>query len=60
MNWTAPLHKFYDENRTFLVFVFRFVLSFILMRAAYEIYLHYVRRFLQHTHRCAVVWRCQL
>ena len=34
MNWTAPLHKFYDENRTFLVFVFRFVLSFILMRFA--------------------------
>jgi exosortase family protein XrtF len=44
MNWTAPLHKFYDENRTFLVFVFRFVLSFILMRAAYEIYLHYTAK----------------
>lgn len=37
MNWTAPKHKFYDEKRPFLEFVFLIVLSFILMRWALTI-----------------------
>jgi exosortase family protein XrtF len=44
MNAIASLQKMLNENRTFLVFVFRFVLSFILMRAAYEIYLHFATK----------------
>jgi len=34
MNLSAPLQKHYDEYRGFLVFVLRFFLAFILMRAA--------------------------
>ena len=34
MNLSASLQKRYDEYRAFLVFVLRFFLAFILMRAA--------------------------